>query len=210
MTRLDFYSKNLPADIGASITMALVAVPDAIASAILAGVNPTYGFNALIVGTPIGSLFTSSQYMNIGSTAAMMLKGLPLGGSLGGTSIMLSAGAKSRWANVFMGLFVAVFVFFFADQVEKVALPAIAAVLIVAGFGVYKFDVIKDIWDVSRSSRIVMLVTFLATLTVEIQEAVFIGIILSILDYVYTAAQDVQVMELVEQEDGLRSSPNNS
>ena len=53
--------------------MALVAVPDAIASAILAGVNPMYGFNALIVGTPIGSLFTSSQFMNIGSTAAMML-----------------------------------------------------------------------------------------------------------------------------------------
>ena len=53
--------------------MALVAVPDAIASAILAGVNPTFGFNALIVGTPIGSLFTSSQFMNIGSTAAMML-----------------------------------------------------------------------------------------------------------------------------------------
>jgi SulP family sulfate permease len=73
MARLDFDTKNLPADIGASITMALVAVPDAIASAILAGVNPTYGFNALIVGTPIGSLFTSSQFMNIGSTAAMML-----------------------------------------------------------------------------------------------------------------------------------------
>ena len=73
MARLDFDAKNLPADIGAAVTMALVAVPDAIASAILAGVNPTYGFNALIVGTPIGSLFTSSQFMNIGSTAAMML-----------------------------------------------------------------------------------------------------------------------------------------
>ena len=73
MANLDFETKNLPADIGASITMALVAVPDATASAMLAGVNPTYGFNALIVGTPIGSLFTSSQYMNIGSTAAMML-----------------------------------------------------------------------------------------------------------------------------------------
>ncbi len=73
MARLDFDTNNLPADVGASITMALVAIPDAIASAILAGVNPMYGFNALIVGTPIGSLFTSSQFMNIGSTAAMML-----------------------------------------------------------------------------------------------------------------------------------------
>ena len=418
MARLDFDPKNLPADIGASITMALVAVPDAIASAILAGVNPTYGFNALIVGTPIGSLFTSSQFMNIGSTAAMMLavggvlagfseeniltalvtltvligvfqlllgvfklgvftrfisnavmigfftgvatvlilgqlsdltgyvsefdntvmqaidlllhpgeidmptllvglatigiiilldrtklknyslaiamllasiavlvfgldsvalvgdsfqiiaefprpslpslamvgtllmpaiavgllgliqaagisqtipnpdgqypdasgdfrgqgvsniasglfKGLPLGGSLGGTSIMLSAGAKSRWANIFMGLFVAIFVFVFGNQVEKVALPAIAAVLIVAGFGVYKFDVIKDIWDVSLSSRTVMVVTFAATLVLEIQEAVFIGVVISVLDFMYTSAQEVQVVELVEKTDGV-------
>ncbi|MCP4360621.1 MAG: SulP family inorganic anion transporter [Chloroflexi bacterium] len=418
MARLDFNPKNLSADLGASITMALVAVPDAIASAILAGVNPTYGFNALIVGTPIGSLFTSSQFMNIGSTAAMMLavggalagfseeniltalvtltvligifqlllgifklgiftrfisnavmigfftgvatililgqlgdltgyssaysnkvaqaidlllhpgeidmptlltglttigiiillgrtklqnfslaialllasvatlvlgldsvelvgdsfqisaalptptlpslsmvgsllmpaiaigllgliqaagisqnipnpdgeypdpsgdftgqgianvasgffKGLPLGGSLGGTSILMSAGAKSRWANVLMGLFVAIFVIVFGNQVEKVAVPAIAAVLIVAGFSTYKFDVIKDIWDVSRSSRMVMLATFLATLALEIQEAVFLGVLLSILDFVYTAAQDVQVVELVEKRDGV-------
>ncbi len=78
---LDFDPKNLGADIGAAITMGLVAVPDAIASAILPGVNPSYGFNALIVGTPLGSLFTSSQFMNIGSTAAMMLA---VGGALSG------------------------------------------------------------------------------------------------------------------------------
>ena len=116
---------------------------------------------------------------------------------------MLSAGAKSRWANVIMGLFVAVFVFFFAKQVENVAVPAIAAVLIVAGFGVYNFEEIKDIWDVSLSSRLVMLTTFLSTLVLDIQEAVFIGIVLSILDYVYTSAKDVQVVELVEKSEGV-------
>jgi SulP family sulfate permease len=412
---LDFDARNVPSDIGASITMALVAVPDAIASAILAGVNPIHGFNALIVGTPVGSLFTSSQFMNIGSTVAMMLavggaltafqgddrltamitltvliglfqlllgvlklgvftrfisnavmigfftgvatvlilgqlgdltgyssdygnkvmqavdlllhpggvdgptlltglatiaiifllartrlrnyglaiamlvtslavlllnltsvslvgdsyeiagaiptlgmpslsmvgallmpavavgllgliqaagisqnvpnpdgkypdpsgdfvgqgianlgagffKGLPVGGSLGGTSITLSAGARSRWANVFMGLFVAVFVLFFGDQVERVATPAIAAVLIVAGFQTFKFEVLEDIWDVSMSSRVVMLVTFLATLVLDIQQAIFLGVFLSILDFVYTSAQDVEVVELVPKE----------
>ena len=75
--------------------------------------------------------------------------------------------------------------------------------LIVAGFGVYNFEEIKDIWDVSRSSRSVMLVTFLSTLVLDIQEAVFIGIVLSILDYVYTSAKDVQVVELVEKGEGV-------
>lgn len=102
-----------------------------------------------------------------------------------------------------MGLFVAVFVFFFGNQVEKVATPAIAAVLIVAGLSAYKTEALKNIWVVSRSSRMVMLVTFLATLVLDIQDAVFIGVVLSILDFVYTSAQDVQVMELVERGAGV-------
>jgi len=414
---LSFSRKNLASDLGAAVTMAIVAIPDAIASALLAGVNPTFGFNALMVGTPVGSLFTSSQFMNIGLTAAMMMavadglagvdsssmvtalvtltvligifqlllglfklgvftrfisnavmigfltgvatvlilgqlgdltgyhseysnkvmqaldlvlhpsgidlattltgvgtialilvlartrlrnyslaaavllssvavallgldsvelvgdtneilgaiplpalpdlsmvrsllmpavaigllgliqaagisqtipnpdgeypdpsgdfkgqgianlvsgffQGLPLGGSLGGTGIVISAGAKSRWANVFMGLLVGVFVLLFANQVELVAIPAVAAVLIVAGFGTFNFEAIKDIRDVSRSSLVVMGTTFLATLILPIQEAIMVGIVLSILDFVYTSSQDVQVVELAPTEDG--------
>jgi SulP family sulfate permease len=48
-------------------------VPDAIASAILAGVNPIFGMNAMMIGMPIAGLFTSSQFMNVNLTAAMML-----------------------------------------------------------------------------------------------------------------------------------------
>ena len=41
-------------------------------------------------------------------------RGLPLGGSVGGTGIVISTGARSRWANVFLGVFVAIFVLFFS------------------------------------------------------------------------------------------------
>ncbi len=47
---LDFDSKNIPNDAGAGLTLAMVAIPDSIASAILAGVNPVYAFNAVMVG----------------------------------------------------------------------------------------------------------------------------------------------------------------
>ena len=84
--KLDFEAKNLPSDLGAGLTMALVAVPDSIASAILAGVNPIYAFNAMMVGLPIGSLFTSSQYLNLALTGAMML-------GVAGVTVGLSAEA---------------------------------------------------------------------------------------------------------------------
>ena len=59
---LNFNRKNLASDLGAALTMAIVAIPDTIASALLAGVNPMHGFNALMVGVPVGSLFTSSHF----------------------------------------------------------------------------------------------------------------------------------------------------
>jgi SulP family sulfate permease len=138
----------------------------------------------------------------IANTVSGFFQGLPLGGSLGGTGIVISAGAKSRWANVFMGLLVGVFVLLFANQVENVAIPAVAAVLIVAGYETFRFEAIKDIRDVSRSSMIVMGATFLATLVLPIQEAILVGIVLSILDFVFSASKDIQVVELAITDDG--------
>ena len=78
----------------------------------------------------------------------------------------------------------------------------ILVVLIVAGFETFRFEALKDIRDVSRSSMIVMGATFLATLVLPIQEAILVGIVLSIIDFVYTSAQDVEVVELVLTDDG--------
>jgi SulP family sulfate permease len=101
-----------------------------------------------------------------------------------------------------MGLLVGVFVLLFANQVENVAIPAVAAVLIVAGFETFRFEEIKDIRDVSRSSMVVMGVTFLATLTLPIQQAIIVGIFLSILDFVYTASKDIRLVELALTDEG--------
>jgi MFS superfamily sulfate permease-like transporter len=72
-TPLDFQRENVPNDVGGGLTMAMVAVPDSIASASLAGVNPAFAFNSMMVGMPIAGLFTSSQFMNCALTNAMML-----------------------------------------------------------------------------------------------------------------------------------------
>jgi SulP family sulfate permease len=417
MSILDFETKNLPSDLIASAVTALIAIPDAIASAFIAGTNPTYAFNALMTGSPIGALFTGSQFMNIGLTSAMMLaiadamagvddsqylatlftltflvglfqvvlglfklgkftrfisntvlvgfitgvavlvilgqlgdltgyysqssnkivqavdivihpgewnlmtlvvglgtiglilvfsrtrlrnysvalalivatavvvllgldsvaqvgdafqisgsipsptlpdlslirslalsavaigligliqgsavsqgmpnpdgeypdaskdftgqgianlisglfQGLPLGGSLGGTGIIKSAGARSRWANVFLGLFVAAFVLIFGNLVELVAMPAVAAVLIVVGIQIINTEEIGDVWDISVSKRVIMAATFIATLTLPVQQAILIGVFLSFIDYVYSSSQNVRLLELEPVEMG--------
>ena len=56
---------NLVADMIAGLTTGVANIPDAMASAILAGANPVQGLYALMIGTPLAALFGSSAFMNV-------------------------------------------------------------------------------------------------------------------------------------------------
>jgi len=134
----------------------------------------------------------------VANVVAGTFRGLPLGGSVGGTAIIKSTGGRSRWANVFLGLFVAVFVIFFAGAVEKVAMPAIAGALILVGLSIISGNraAFEDVWDVSTAKRAIMLITLAATLILPVQQAVLLGIFLSFVDFAFSASQRVQLMAL--------------
>jgi MFS superfamily sulfate permease-like transporter len=61
------------ADLTAGLTTGIANIPDAMASAILAGTNPVYGLYGLMSGTPVGALITSSHLMSVSVTSAMAL-----------------------------------------------------------------------------------------------------------------------------------------
>lgn len=138
----------------------------------------------------------------IGNMIAGFFQGLPVGGSLAGTALTVSAGAKSRWANVFAGFIFIVLVLLFGNLVELVAEPAIAALLIVAGLETIKVDSIADVWDVGAGPRTIMVVTLVATLLLPVQWAVLLGVLLSFLVQIVRTSSDVQVVEVVRQADG--------
>jgi len=65
--------KALIPNLVAGLTTAIADIPDAMASAVLAGTNPVYGLYAIMVGKPIGGLLTSSHFMTLAVTSAMAL-----------------------------------------------------------------------------------------------------------------------------------------
>jgi len=136
------------------------------------------------------------------NAAAGIFQGMPLGGSVASTALNVSAGARSRWANVFAGLVIVVVVLLFSRAVSLVAMPAMAALLIVAGMQSIKVEEVLDVWDVGWGPRLVMLVTFALTLTLPVQYAVLAGVVLSVLVYLVYSAQDVRLMEIIPNPDG--------
>jgi SulP family sulfate permease len=129
--------------------------------------------------------------------AAGLFQGIPAGGSSSGTALIVSAGAKSRWANIFAGLAVALGVLLFANLVELVAMPALAGLVIVAGVQMINPTAIRTVWQTNPLSRATMLVTFGSTLVMPLQYAVFFGVALSILLFVFQQSNTIRVVEWV-------------
>ena len=128
--------------------------------------------------------------------------GLPVGGSLSGTSLIQNMGSVSRWANIFTGMFAAVILVIFAPLIEILPLTALAGMLVVVGVGMINVARIKTVWHTGPVPLTVMTITFVATLFTDIQVAVAIGVILTILLYVYQSAERVRIERVVPQEDG--------
>jgi SulP family sulfate permease len=134
--------------------------------------------------------------------ATSFVGGPPAGGSISGTALIMGAGARSRWTNIFAGLFVALVVLLFAPLVERVPMPALAALLIVAGFQGLRIEQAVVAWKTSRITGVVMLITFIATLFISLQFAVLLGVALSIVLHVVRASNKVIVTEWALQPNG--------
>ena len=87
--------------------------------------------------------------------------------------------------------------------VEYIAMPALGALLILAGFRSLKPSDISSMWSTGWSSRISAIVTFICTLILPIQLAVGLGVLLSALLYINQSSTDVSLVQLVKRPDGL-------
>ena len=195
--------RSLPSLVLPSPSLILALIVPAIAIGIIglvqgAGVSQTFP-------NPDGKFSNVSRDFfgqGAANVAAGFFGGIPAGGSSSGSALMMSAGARSRWANIFGGISVAIVVLLFANLVELVAMPALAGLVIVAGIQMINMSAIQTVWQTNRISRAIMLVTFGSTLIMPLQYAVLVGVAISILLIVFQQSNTIRVVEWVVGESG--------
>jgi SulP family sulfate permease len=128
--------------------------------------------------------------------------GIPVGGSLSGTTMIQSFGGLSRYANIFTGLFALVILLVFAPFIEILPLTGLAGMLVVIGVSMINVPRIQTVWNTGPVPLTVMSITLVATLLTDIQVAVAIGVILTIVLYVYRSAEAVRIERIVPLRDG--------
>lgn len=138
----------------------------------------------------------------VANIATGLVSGIPAGGSVSGTALIMSAGGRSRWANIFVGFFVTAIVLLAAPLVELVPMPALAALLVVAGVQGLRLPQAQLVWKTGRISKAAMLATFIATLVVPLQFAVLFGVVLSAALHVLRQSNRVVVTQWVPQPEG--------
>jgi SulP family sulfate permease len=99
---------------------------------------------------------------------------MPVGGSFSATALVTNAGARSRFANIFAGLVMAVVIVLFGSSIGYVAMPSMAGLLIVIGFRTFKPDRVEMVWKTGLVQQVVMGITFVACLLISLQYAVLI------------------------------------
>ena len=138
----------------------------------------------------------------IANIATGFVAGIPVGGSLSGTTLIRSVGGRSRWANIFTGLFGAVMVLLFAPLIEQLPMAALAGLLVMVGISMINVHRLRLVWNTGLASRGIMLFTLVATLFLPIQYAVAVGVVLHLLIYVYRSAEAVRIERILILEDG--------
>ena len=133
----------------------------------------------------------------VGNVASGLVRGLPVGGSVGATALNVSAGARSRWSGIFVGLWILVILLLFTGVVAKVAMPTLAAVLIFAAVGSLRIGEIATIFRTGNTSRIALVATFVATLLLPVTTAVGVGVVLSLMLQLNREALDLTVTQIV-------------
>ncbi|MCM2391359.1 SulP family inorganic anion transporter [Streptomyces albipurpureus] len=184
----------LPHLVGGAVSVALVALAQA------AGIAPA-------MPNPDGSRadangdFRSQGYANL---LGGLFQSLPSGGSLSRTGVAVSAGARTRWAGVFSGVFLGLVVLVCGSLAEHIPMPVIGGLILVIG-GELIWGRRHDVLLVLRTSRLsfaAMVLTFLATTQLPLQQAIVLGAVLSLLLYCAQAARQAKVVALHRAESG--------
>jgi SulP family sulfate permease len=144
----------------------------------------------------------------VGNLVSGLFRGMPVGGSMSASALVSASGARSRWALAFAGGVMALVILVLGGVVGMVAMPAIAALLIVVGASSVKPAKVVSVVRTGTVQTVVLALTFVLTLVVPVQYAVLIGVAFAILMHVVEQSNRVRVTRLVlDDEGGVREVP---
>ncbi len=119
----------------------------------------------------------------LSNLAGSFFSGYASSGSFNRSGLNLAAGAKTPLAAVYSAVFLLLIMLFLAPLAKYLPVAAMAGILFVVAWGLIDFHAIGETMRASRSEAAILFATLIATLTIELEFAIYIGVGLSLLMY---------------------------
>lgn len=130
----------------------------------------------------------------IANLVSGVFQGMPVGGSMSATALVVAAGGRGRASNLVAGLVMIVTILLFGPVAGHIAMPALAALLMVIGIRTFKIDQAVMVWRTGGTQAVMMAATFLLALLVPMQYAVLSGVAISVVLFVFHQSNRVRVV----------------
>ncbi len=112
---------------------------------------------------------------------AGFIGGLPVITVIVRSSLNINHGARTKWSNFFHGLILLAVVFFFIDEIQKVPLAALAAILVFTGIKLASPKMFKDTIRSGYEQLVIVLFTIIATLQFDLKTGLIAGVFITFL-----------------------------
>jgi sulfate permease, SulP family len=158
-----------------------VLIPPALAVAVLGALE------SLLSATVADAMSVSERHdpdrelfgQGLANLAVPLVGGIPATAAIARTAVNVRSGAHSRLAAVWHGVVLLIVVLTLTPLVAMVPLAALAGVLVATAIRMVEVAHLRSLLRAGRSDATVLVVTFLATVVVDLATAVVLGVVLA-------------------------------
>jgi SulP family sulfate permease len=169
----DFNFEDMRLLTAGAVTLALLGLVEAVSIARAVGLHTHQKLdnNQEFIGQGLSNIISSffSSYVSSGSFTR--------------SGVNYQAGAKTPLSAIISAFGLMIVVLFFAKYASFLPKPAMGGIILLVGYNLIDFHHIKQIIKSSKRESIVLGVTLLGTLFLELETALFLGILISLFFY---------------------------
>lgn len=126
--------------------------------------------------------------LGLANIGGALFKAFPTTGGFSRTAVNDQAGARTGMASIISAVLIGLTLLFLTPLFFYLPKAILASVIMVAVFGLIDFKEAKHLWKTDRSDFFMLLATFVATLSLGIEQGIGIGVILSLAMVIYRNA----------------------